>query len=45
MYEVTDHMTVDPRFGTEDDFKELIDAAHDRGNICRVFSTKLVRSF
>ncbi|CAJ0937452.1 unnamed protein product, partial [Mesorhabditis belari] len=29
-YDVTDHQTVDVRFGTEEDFKKLIDLAHDR---------------
>nr|CDJ98092.1 Glycosyl hydrolase domain containing protein [Haemonchus contortus] len=29
-YNVIDHMAVDKRFGTEEHFKELIDAAHNR---------------
>ncbi|ETN80523.1 alpha amylase, catalytic domain protein [Necator americanus] len=29
-YDVVDHLQVDKRFGTEEDFKELIDAAHNR---------------
>ncbi|KAL6739408.1 hypothetical protein Aduo_012871 [Ancylostoma duodenale] len=29
-YDVVDHLQVDKRFGTEADFKELIDAAHNR---------------
>ncbi|CAD6191924.1 unnamed protein product [Caenorhabditis auriculariae] len=29
-YDVTNHMEVDRRFGTEDDFKELIETAHNR---------------
>ena len=30
-YDVTDYYTVNPLYGTEDDFKALIDAAHARG--------------
>lgn len=30
-YGVTDYTTVNPDFGTEEDFKALIDAAHDKG--------------
>ncbi|VDN28970.1 unnamed protein product, partial [Cylicostephanus goldi] len=29
-YDVTDHLQVDKRFGSEADFKELVDAAHNR---------------
>ena len=30
-YDVDDYFTVNPLFGTEDDFKSLIDAAHSKG--------------
>ena len=30
-YDVTDYYTVNPLYGTEQDFKDLIDAAHGRG--------------
>ena len=30
-YDVTDYYTVNPLYGTEQDFKDLIDAAHSRG--------------
>ena len=30
-YDVTDYYTVNPLYGTEEDFKELIDAAHAKG--------------
>ena len=30
-YDVTDYYTVNPLYGTEEDFKNLIDAAHDKG--------------
>lgn len=30
-YDVDDYFTVNPLFGTEDDFKNLIDAAHSKG--------------
>ena len=30
-YDVTDHRGIDPRFGTHDDLRALIDAAHARG--------------
>jgi glycosidase len=30
-YDVTDYYTVNPLYGTEDDFKSLIDAAHAKG--------------
>ncbi|MFA5711902.1 alpha-amylase family glycosyl hydrolase, partial [Mycolicibacterium sp.] len=30
-YDTTDHYRVDPRLGDDDDFDELIAAAHDRG--------------
>lgn len=30
-YAVTDYRGIDPRFGTMDDFKEMLDAAHERG--------------
>ena len=30
-YDVTDYFSVNPQYGTEEDFKELLDAAHARG--------------
>ena len=30
-YDVNDYMSVNPKFGTESDFKDLIDAAHAKG--------------
>ncbi len=30
-YDVTDYMTVEPDYGTNEDFKALIEAAHERG--------------
>jgi len=30
-YDVSDYLSVDPLFGQQEDFKHLIDAAHDRG--------------
>jgi len=30
-YDTTDYETIDPRFGTKDDLKELIDTAHAKG--------------
>ena len=30
-YDVTDYYTVNPKFGTEDDFKNLISKAHEKG--------------
>jgi cyclomaltodextrinase / maltogenic alpha-amylase / neopullulanase len=30
-YDPTDYRSIEPRLGTEDDFRELIDAAHDAG--------------
>lgn len=30
-YDVTDHLSIDPRFGTMHDFEELLDACHERG--------------
>jgi glycosidase len=30
-YDTVDHFRVDPRLGTEDDLRALIDEAHDRG--------------
>src|SRR3546814_3849621 len=30
-YDGADHLGVDPRFGTRDDFDRLVDAVHERG--------------
>ncbi len=30
-YDTTDYFTIDPQFGTNDDFKKLVDAAHQKG--------------
>jgi len=30
-YDTGDYMNIDPEFGSKDDFKELVDRAHDRG--------------
>lgn len=30
-YDITDYMTVNPQYGTMDDFKELLQACHERG--------------
>lgn len=38
---MVDHLQVDKRFGTEEDFKELIDAAHNRGKTPPSFTKNL----
>ena len=30
-YFTTDYFAIDPRFGTEEEFRQMVDAAHDRG--------------